>query len=338
MQNFESFKAFFETPQKVVITTHQNPDADALGSSLGLYNFLKGRGHEVTVITPTAYPAFLEWMHGNESVMVYTEMPQKDVQSLIDGATVIFCLDFSSLSRINELGELVRSASAKKVLIDHHLNPEDFADYMMWSTDAAATAELIYDLIALYQATDEIDVNIANCLYAGIMTDTGSFRHPSTSAKVHRIVSDLIDHGANVNRVSKLIYDNNSENRIRFVGFAISQRLYVHNELNMAYLKISKEDIAKYQLQSGDTEGLVNYALSIKGINIAAILMEKDGLIKMSFRSLGDFSVNDFAAKNFNGGGHKNAAGGASEASLDETEKQFLAAITQSKKQLNYDF
>ena len=302
MQNFESFKAFFENPQKVVITTHQNPDADALGSSLGLYNFLKARGHDVTVITPTAYPAFLEWMHGNESVLVYTEMEQSAVQSLIDSATAIFCLDFSSLSRINELGELVRRAAAIKVLIDHHLNPEDFADYMMWSTDAAATAELIYDLIELYEATDEIDVHIADCLYAGIMTDTGSFRHPSTSAKVHRIVSDLIEHGANVNRVSKMIYDNNTENRIRFVGFAISQRLYVHDDLNMAYLKISKEDIAAYDLQPGDTEGLVNYALSIKGINLAAILMEKDGLIKMSFRSIGDFSVNDFAARNFNGG------------------------------------
>ncbi|MEL7146012.1 MAG: DHH family phosphoesterase, partial [Bacteroidota bacterium] len=158
MQNFESFKEFFGSPQKVVITTHQNPDADALGSSLGLYNFLKKRGHDVTVITPTAYPAFLEWMHGNESVLVYTQMEQSDVQTLIDDATAIFCLDFSTLSRINELGELVRAASAKKVLIDHHLNPEDFADYVLWSTDAAATAELVYDLIDLLDATDEIDV------------------------------------------------------------------------------------------------------------------------------------------------------------------------------------
>jgi len=190
---------------------------------LGLYNFLKKRGHQVTVITPTAYPAFLEWMHGNDQVLVYTEMDREDVQILIDSASAIFCLDFSSLSRINDLGEIVRQAAAKKILIDHHLNPEDFADYRLWSTDAAATAELVYDLIQMLDATDFMDADIAESLYAGIMTDTGSFRHPSTSAKVHRIVADLIDFGANVNRVSKLIYDTNSENRVRFVGFAISE-------------------------------------------------------------------------------------------------------------------
>ncbi len=338
MQNFESFKRFFETPQKVIITTHQNPDADALGSSLGLYNFLKNRGHEVKVITPTPYPSFLNWMHGNDSVLIYTEMDHQNVLRLFEEATAVFCLDFSTLSRINELGEIVRETKSKKILIDHHLDPESFADYMLWSTEAAATAELVFELIDQLQATNEIDEHIAECLYAGIMTDTGSFRHSSTTAKVHRIVAELIDHGANVNRVSKLIYDNNSINRIKFVGYAISEKLYVHEDLNMAYIKISKEEIAKYDLKSGDTEGLVNYALSIKGINIAAILMEKEGLIKMSFRSIGDFSVNEFARENFGGGGHKNAAGGASKESLDATEEKFLTAIFHSKKQLNYEF
>jgi len=338
MQNFESFKRFIDKPQRVIITTHQNPDADALGSSLGLYNFLKNRGHEVKVITPTKYPVFLNWMHGNDDVLIYTDMESTDVTSYFNEATAIFCLDFSSLSRINELGEIVREANATKILIDHHLAPEDFADYMMWSTKAAATAELIYELIDLMESTDEIDQHIAECLYAGIMTDTGSFKHPSTSAKVHRIVAALIDHGADVNRVSKRIYDNNSVNRIKFLGYALSEKLFVHEDLNMAYLKISKEEIAKYHLQSGDTEGLVNYALSIKGINIAAILMEKDGLIKMSFRSIGDFSVNDFSRENFGGGGHKNAAGGASTDTLENAERKFLSAIYQSKKQLSYEF
>ncbi|MGB3464570.1 MAG: bifunctional oligoribonuclease/PAP phosphatase NrnA [Cyclobacteriaceae bacterium] len=338
MQNFESFKEFLATPQRIVITTHQNPDADALGSSLGLYNYLIKKGHQVTVITPTTYPDFLNWMKGNEHVLVYTEMESADVTKLIDEATAIFCLDFSSLSRINDLGELVREAKTTKVLIDHHLNPEDFADYTLWSTDAAATAELIFDLISMFNDVSLIDTEIAESLYAGIMTDTGSFRHPSTSAKVHRIVAELVDCGANVNRVSKLIYDNNSLNRIRFVGFALSNRLFIKEEMKLAYLRISKEDMAQFDLKSGDTEGLVNYALSIKGINIAAILMEKDGLVKMSFRSIGDFSVNDFAAQNFNGGGHKNAAGGASKESLEETEKKFLEAITHSQKQLNYEF
>ena len=337
MQNLETFKAKLAEPKKIVITTHQNPDADALGSSLGLYNYLIKFNHQVTVISPTEYPEFLFWMKGNDEVLIYSDESKHQVQHLIDDADMIFCLDFSSLNRINELGELVGASSASKVLIDHHLDPEDFAEFTLWSTQAAATAELVYDLIEMLGTIDYIDQDIAECLYAGIMTDTGSFKHPSTTAKVHTIVSHLMEHGANVSKVNNLIYDNNTVNRLKFIGFVLSERLYVLEKLHVAYIVLSAQDMQKFNLKTGDTEGLVNYALSIKGIKMAAIIMDKGGLIKMSFRSVGDFSVNEFAQNNFNGGGHKNAAGGASNMTLEETKDKFLTEINKHKEQLIHE-
>lgn len=337
MQNLDTFKALLAEPKKIVITTHQNPDADALGSSLGLYNYLIKYNHEVQVITPTDYPDFLFWMKGNDDVIAYNEQLHDSIAETVNTADLIFCLDFSSLNRINELGVLVGQSNAKKVLIDHHLDPEDFAEFVLWSTQAAATAELIYDLIELLDDLDSIDQDIAECLYAGIMTDTGSFKHPSTTAKVHTIVAQLIAHGAQVSKVSKLIYDNNSVNRLKFIGFALSERLYVLENINVAYILLSNEDMARFNLKSGDTEGLVNYALSIKGIKMAAIIMDKGDLVKMSFRSVGEFSVNEFAQNNFNGGGHKNAAGGASKMTLKETEDKFLNEIQKHKNQLIHE-
>ncbi len=334
MQNLDTFKALLAEPKKIVITTHQNPDADALGSSLGLYNYLIKYGHNVEVITPTDYPEFLTWMKGNDQVVIYNKEENSCISDKVKRADLIFCLDFSSLKRINELGDLVRESSAKKVLIDHHLDPEDFADFVLWSTKAAATAELVYDLIEMMGDLDSIDQDIAECLYAGIMTDTGSFKHPSTTAKVHTIVAQLINHGAQVSKVSKLIYDNNSVDRLKFLGYALSERLYVLENIHVAYILLSQEDMDRFNLKSGDTEGLVNYALSIKGIKMAAIIMDKGDLVKMSFRSVGDFSVNEFAQNNFNGGGHKNAAGGASKMTLKETEEKFLAEILKHKNQL----
>ena len=214
-------------------------------------------------------------------------------------------------------------SQAKKVLIDHHLNPQPFAEYEFWDTKASATAELIFDFIVAMGDKSAIDRNIAECIYAGIMTDTGSFRHPSTTAKVHRIVADLIDLGVNVNKVSRNIYDNNSVNRLKFIGFALSEKLTVDETNHVGYFVITKEDQKRFDLKPGDTEGLVNYALSINGVKVAAIIMEKDDEVKMSFRSVENYAVNDFAAQHFNGGGHKNAAGGHSTESLSEVVTKF---------------
>lgn len=320
-----------DVPSNVVITTHVKPDADALGSSLGLAAFLKKLGHSVHVVTPSDYPAFLHWMDGHEDVKIYSEDIDPEVRSLICGAQIIFCLDFSALNRINKLGDYIRESQATKVLIDHHLDPEDFAEFKFWSTKAAATAELVYELIVDLGMRELIDAPIAESLYAGIMTDTGSFKHANTTENVHRIVAELITLGADVSKVSHLIYDNNTLDRIQFLGFVLSQRLVVLPEFNTAYIAISSEDLHKFHSKTGDTEGFVNYALSIKGVKFAAVIIDRGELVKMSFRSTGQFSVNDFARENFEGGGHRNAAGGKSTTTLDETVNRFVQLLPSYK-------
>lgn len=334
MQNIEAFKELLSSPQKIVITTHHKPDADALGSSLAMWNYLRQYNHDVTVITPSDYPKFLAWMHGNDEVIVYEENNQEKSAKLIAEADMIFCLDFSSLGRIHEMGPLVKESKATKVLIDHHLDPEDFADFVQWDIKSSATAELVYDLIELLGDKDKINVHIAECIYAGILTDTGSFRHPSTTKKVHMTIAELIHIGVDASRVQKLIYDNSSESRLRFIGYALYKKLVVLKELNTAYIVITGEELKRFNSVTGDTEGLVNYALSIEGIVMGAVIIERADAIKMSFRSVGEFSVNEFARANFEGGGHKNAAGGKSNLSLEETVKKFLDILPQYKEKL----
>jgi bifunctional oligoribonuclease and PAP phosphatase NrnA len=335
MHNLKEFKELLSSPKNIVITTHYKPDADALGSSLGLSAYLKKLHHQVTVITPTDYPDFLGWMLGNDEVIVYEENNQKKSGRLFENADIIFCVDFPCLSRINEVGDLVRKSKAVKVLIDHHLEPEHFADFEFWTIKAAATAEIIYDLLIKIGGRKYIDADIADCLYAGIMTDTGSFRHPNTTKKVHLIVSELIDLGANTAKVAKLIYDNNSLNRLKFIGFALSEKLVVLEEYKTAYFAISDEELKKFDSQTGDTEGLVNYALSLENIVMAAVIIDRKDSVKISFRSIGDFPVNEFARNHFEGGGHKNAAGGKSTLSLTETVKKFEEYLPNYKEQLN---
>jgi bifunctional oligoribonuclease and PAP phosphatase NrnA len=334
MQNLADFKSLLHKPAKVVITTHKKPDADALGSSLALALYLSKLDHSVSVITPTDYPRFLNWMKGNNQVINFENKNEEISKQLINEAEIIFCLDFSSLNRINGLGEMVSKSDAKKVLVDHHLDPENFADFMEWDTKASATAELLFDLIVSIGDRDLIDKDIADCLYAGIMTDTGSFRHPNTTQNVLRIAADLVSIGADVAMVAKLIYDTNSIERLKFLGFSLSERLKMLKEFNTAYIAISKQDLKSFKSKTGDTEGLVNYALSIEGIRFAALIIDREDEISLSFRSIGDFSVNDFAKKNFDGGGHMNAAGGRSKLSLDDTVKKFENLLSEYKGQL----
>ena len=334
MQEIEALKALLNVPQKIVITTHQRPDADALGSSLGLMLYLQKKGHSVTVVTPTDYPDFLKWMQGNDEVVIYGEQTKQHVKGLIDEASLIFCLDFSALSRIDDLGDLVREANGDKVLIDHHLEPEDFAKFKSWDTGAAATAELVYDFIMDMGEEDLIDKGIAECLYAGILTDTGSFKHPNVTQHVFEVCAALVAKEADSSKVSKLIYDTNSEDRLRLLGYSLSEKLKVIPEYNTAYFALSAKELNRFNTQAGDTEGLVNYALSIGGIKMAALIKEGDGIIKMSFRSVGDFSVNDFARSHFNGGGHKNAAGGRSDDSFEDTVKKFENLLKEYKSTL----
>ena len=324
-------------PRKVVIVTHVKPDADALGSSLGLAGYLKKKGHTVKVITPSDYPDFLTWMPGNSEVLIFQKDKPKAAEAFISQSDIVFCLDFSSLQRINELGRMVEKAAAKKVLIDHHLEPEKFAEFEQWDDTAASTAELVYKLIRDIGDEDLVDRNIANCLYAGIMTDTGGFRHPNTTYEVFQIASALVAHGADPSGVSKLIYDTNTLERLRLMGFVLSEKLNVLPEYRTAFITLSAEELKKFGSQTGDTEGLVNYGLSIKGIRLSALISDRKENIKLSFRSLGNFSVNELARKHFEGGGHRNAAGGQTNLTLDETVKKFLDLLPQYKDQLLAD-
>jgi phosphoesterase RecJ-like protein len=274
-------------------------------------------------------------MKGQPDVLVFNEEKQTaHCAALIAEADLICCLDFSALSRINEMGPYVAESKAAKLLVDHHLNPENFAQFVHWDSNAAATCELIYDLILMLGDEALIDKEIAECIYAGIMTDTGSFRHPVTSAKVHRTIAGLIERGADNSRVHKLVYDNNNEARLRMLGYILFNRLVVVKEYATAYIAITKDELKEFNSMTGDTEGFVNYALSIEGIVLAALIIDRTEAVKISFRSTGSFSVNKFARNHFNGGGHENASGGRSELSLDETVAKFLALLPTYQEEL----
>jgi len=327
-------KKLLSTPQHIVITTHHKPDGDAMGSSLGLYNYLIQKGHHVKVITPTDYPLFLHWLPNNPEVLVFTENIEQS-KKFIAEADFIFCLDFNALSRINEMGDLIREAKGKKVMIDHHLEPEDFDDYRHWSINACASAQLVYDFIATIMLEPQlINKDVATCLYTGIMTDSGSFRFPTTTPAVHHIIADLILKGAENSKIHQLIYDNFSESRLRFLGYCLLNKLEVFEEYNTALISVSKDELEKFKIETGDTEGLVNYALTINGIKLAALIIERSDKVKLSLRSTGDFPANEICKKYFSGGGHRNAAGGVSEKSLEEVVSEFKGILPDYKSLL----
>ncbi len=331
MLDISALSQLLNQPRKIVITTHHKPDGDAMGSSLGLYNYLIQQGHHAKVVSPTDYPEFLWWMPGNEEVLIYTEQKEQAAQ-LVAEAELIFCLDFNTLTRINELGELVRQSSAVKVMIDHHLEPEDFDDYRYWNINACATAQLVYSFI-----NDElkrpglINADVATCLYTGIMTDSGSFRFPNTTASVHRIVASLIEAGAVNWRIHELVYSSSSENRLRFLGHCLTNKLEVLPEFNTAIISVTHQELEQFNIITGDTEGIVNYALSITGIRLAAFVVERPDRVKLSLRSKGEFPANEICKKYFSGGGHRNAAGGHSEESLKQVIEKIKHILPEYK-------
>lgn len=343
MESIETFKMpdgdvvkqLLSIPKYITITTHHKPDADALGSSLALARYLLKKNHTVRVVVPSDYPSFLNWMPNQELVLNYEVNEERQAaNAFIQQSDVIFCLDFSAISRLNELGAIIQASQAKKILIDHHLQPEDFADFKLWTSEASATAELVYDFIVQMGDYALIDLPTAECIYAGILTDTGGFRHPVTNRRVHLVIADILKLGVVPSRIHKLIYESHSENRLRLLGYILSKKLIVLPEYHTAYITLSNEELHMFQVETGDTEGFVSYPLSIKGVIMAAIIIERKDQVKLSFRSVGNFSVNEFARKHFEGGGHKNAAGGKSELSLDETETYFVSLLPQYKEVL----
>ena len=334
MQAIEQFYPILNQPFKAVITAHQKPDGDAMGSTLGLYHFLKQLGHEVTVVSPTNWAAFLNWMPGVDQVIDF-EANKKEASQIVADADYVFCLDFNILHRTKHLEPVIRDSKALKILIDHHQQPDtpSFA-YGISDVKMSSTCEMVYDFIVQSGHSNLINLDIATCLYTGLMTDTGSFRFPSTTASVHKIVAHLKELGLQHAKIHENIYDNSTEGRLKFMGNAFLNRMTVLPEFKTAVMAIPKSDIYKFELKTGDTEGLVNYLLSIEGIKFAAILIDREEERKWSFRSKGNFDVNIFARTHFEGGGHANAAGGSSSKSLDETLNDFKTIIENYKSQL----
>jgi phosphoesterase RecJ-like protein len=320
--------------RKVAITTHQKPDADAMGSSLALYHFLKGLGHSVTVISPTNWAQWLDWMPGNEEVVDFEQSREK-ATAILKNVDWLFCLDFNAFHRTKTMTNVLQELQCTRILIDHHQEPDVASfDYGISDVTRSSTCELVYDFIVDAGYGDRINEPIAECIYAGVVGDTGSFRFASATDKVHRMVADLKSKGLNHPVVHDRLFDNFLENKLRFTGHVLLHRMQVFYEYNTALVAIPKSDLLKFHIKTGDTEGLVNYPQTIQGIKLVALVIDRDEERKWSFRSKGDFDCNTFARKYFDGGGHYNAAGGRSSDSLELTVKKFKEALKENKSLL----
>jgi len=334
MKPIQEIFPLLNQPRQIVITMHQKPDADAMGSTLALKHFLVQLGHSVTVISPTNWAGWVNWLPGVKEVMDYEKDKQK-AESFLNKADWLFCLDFNIFHRTKGLTERLKQLTCTKILIDHHQEPDVASfDYGVSDTAKSSTCEMVYDFIVDSGHADKINTEIGECIYAGVIGDTGSFRFASAHAGVHTLVANLKSRGLNHGLVHENLFDNFLENRLRFIGHILLNRLEVFYEYNTALISIPKSDLLKYQIKTGDTEGLVNYPQSIQGIKLVALVIDRDEERKWSFRSKGEFDCNTFARKYFEGGGHFNASGGRSSDSLEKTVEHFKQAMKENEKLL----
>lgn len=315
-------KVLSENVRDIVIIPHVNPDGDAVGSSLGLWRVLKNAGYGPTVISPTDYPAFLKWVSGTSEVKVYEHEPDVS-QQILKKADLVFLLDFNAPDRAGKLGPLIEKVTSPIVLIDHHPDPAGVTELMFSHTEASSTAELVYRFVESLDLCEYLDKDAAEALFAGLSTDTGSFSYNASSPDMYEVVSRLLEKGVDKDRIHDLIYNNFSTDRMRLLGYSLDQKMKVFPEYHAAYISLSMEELERYNFVPGDTEGFVNYPLSIKGVIFTALFTEKEDLVKISFRSKGGFPTNEFSNLHFNGGGHMNASGGESRLSLAETVQKF---------------
>ena len=332
-KEINNIKKVLATAEKIVITSHKNPDGDAVGSILALFHFLRLLNYEVHAILPNNYPDFLSWLDENDDIRIFSKN-REICRELIINADVIFCLDLNALSRLDEMEEPVRQSAGIRIMIDHHPFPAPDFTHIISTTNTSSTAELIYQFISKLNASITINKSIAEAIYVGIMTDTGSFSFSCNFEQTYLVVANLIKSGIDVAKIHQLVYDTYSEDRMKLLGYCLSQRLEVINDLSTAYIYLTKDDLKMFNYRMGDTEGVVNYALALKGINLAILLTERNGYIRMSFRSKGNFSVNELARIHFDGGGHKNAAGGNSYFPMNETINNLLEILNEYKNQL----
>ncbi len=316
------------TPKKIAIIPHRSPDGDAMGSTLALYHFLLKLNHQAVVVSPNEFPNFLAWLPGSETVLIY-ENDRENCSKILNEAELVFTLDFNALHRTGEMEHVLNKLTVPMIMIDHHQKPDTYATYTYSDSSIGSTCEMIYNFISYLGKTRLIDTTIASCIYTGITTDSGSFRFPSTTSKTHRIVAELIDLGIENSEIHNLLFDDNSYNRMQLLGRAL-QNMKVFPEYKTSYTSLTQKELDEFHYEKGDTEGVVNYGLSIKGIHFAAIFIEhrEENIIKISFRSQGSFDVNQFARDHFNGGGHINAAGGKSYDTMKNTLNKFEDLIS----------
>jgi phosphoesterase RecJ-like protein len=329
----EALKTELASPKKITIIPHRNPDGDAMGSTLALYHFLVQQNHDVVVMSPNEFPAFLAWLPAAEKVLLF-EKDKEICTEILKQSDLIFTLDFNALHRVGEsMQTTLEALNTTFILIDHHQFPDTFAQYTFSDTNYGSTCEMVYDFIHQLKQENRINKTMATCIYTGIVTDSGSFRFPKTTSKTHRVVADLIDKGVENSAIHNQLFDTSSYSRLQLLGRAL-QNMKLMTEYKTSYITLSQEELDTFHYQKGDTEGIVNYGLSIDGIDLTAIFIENtaEGIIKISFRSQGSFDVNQFARNYFNGGGHINAAGGKSDKSLQETVADFERIVKETKK------
>jgi phosphoesterase RecJ-like protein len=329
-EEFQAIKELLSTPKKVVIIPHRSPDGDAMGSTLGLYHFLKKSNHEAHVIAPNDFPDFLAWLPASEKVLIY-EKDKEQTSAFILEADLVFTLDFNALHRTGDMEHVLKKVVAPIIMIDHHQKPDAYATYQFSDTKYGSTCEMLYHFIVNLGLKNSIDKTIASCIYTGIVTDSGSFRFPSTTSTTHRVVANLIDIGIENGAIHNALFDDSSYSRLQLLGQAL-QNMKILLDKKTSYITLTQKELDHNNYVKGDTEGVVNYGLSIKGVVFAAIFIEhrEENIIKISFRSQGDFDVNHFARTHFSGGGHINAAGGKSYLSMNATVAKFEEILSQT--------
>lgn len=318
-------KQILAFPKEVAIISHRNPDGDAIGSSLGLSSYLKKIGHNVKVVFPSEYPNSFLYLDGIQQSIVF-DTDHDLARKTIDNADIIFCLDFSSLDRVDKLGENIQFAKGKKIMIDHHLDPEPFTDIEFSDTSASSTCELVFKVIDELGDRSKIDVNCGTALFTGLVTDTGSFKY-GTRPYTYQVAAALKEIGVDDYGVSDRIFNAYTEKNLRLIGHCLSQRMEIMTEYGAAMMWLTRQDYVDFDIQRGDTEGIINYMLMMKNIKVAAFILEQPSIVKISLRSKGDISVQEIAQKYFNGGGHKNASGGGVYASLADIKDKFKRVI-----------
>jgi len=331
IQDIQAIQSLLSTPKKIAIIPHRSPDGDAMGSTLGLYHFLLKNKHHPVVISPNEFPNFLSWMPGSESVKIF-EKDKENCTKILEEVELIFTLDFNALHRVGEMEHVLAKLTTPFIMIDHHQKPDDYAAFTYSNPEFGSTCEMVYNFICFLEKKEDIDKTIASCIYTGILTDSGSFRFPGTTGNTHRIIAELIDLGVENTKIPMLLFDNSSYSRLQLLGRAL-QNMKVLSDYKTSYTTLTQEELNTFDFVKGDTEGIVNYGLSIKGIVFTAIFIEnkEEGIIKISFRSQGDFDVNQFARDHFHGGGHSNAAGGKSEMTMGETLVKFEDLVKKLK-------